>query len=302
MKKIPVLDTIRFGYNFTFGHLGTIIGLIWLPMVIVTVGSYFVQMQYIGQFLASLEQGNPAAMGPAALVLLGWGLMSFLLFAMMYAAVTRQALGLRQGPAIIHFSFGLTEIHVVGALLGMIAIIMLFLFAEGLFGGILAGIVSVAGKGQPAVSLVVALLIILLLLALIYMVVRLGFLLIPATVAENRVGLGRAWELAGGNFWRIVAVALATLLPLFLVRVAAEVAIIGPAVFMQQISTLLHQAGAPAIDAAAQMRASAQRMREMSEHLPLLLVLSFLLAPLAIGLTIGPAAFAYRALTAKSDS
>jgi len=301
MKKIPVLDTIRFGYGFTFGHLGTIIGLIWLPMVILTVGTYFVQMQYSGQFLASFEQGNPAAIGPAVLVLLGWSLVSFLLYAMMYTVVTRQALGLRQGQAVIHFAFGLTEIHVLGALLGMIAIIMLFLFAEALFGGIVGGIVSVAARGQPVVTPVVALLVAVLLLALVYLLVRLGFLLIATTVAENRVGLGRAWELAGGNFWRIVAVALATLLPLLLLRAAAEIAIIGPEVFLQQIAALLHQAAAPAADTAARMRESAEQMREMSEHLPLLLVLNFLLAPLAIGLTMAPAAFAYRALTAQND-
>ncbi len=301
MKKIPVLDTIRFGYGFTFGHLGTIIGLIWLPMVIVTVGTYFVQMQYSGQVLASLEQGNPAAIGPAVLVLLGWSLVSFLLYAMMYTVVTRQALGSRQGTAIIHFAFGQTELHVFAALLGMIAIIILFLFAEALFGGIVGGITSVAAKGLPVVTLVVAVLVVALLFGLVYMVFRLGFLLIPATVAENRVGLGRAWELAGRNFWRIVAVALATLLPLLLVRAASEVAIIGPAVFLQQIAAMLHQAQAPARDGAAQMHASADQLREMSDHLPLLLVLNFLLAPLAIGLSMAPAAFAYRALTAPNE-
>jgi hypothetical protein len=301
MKKIPVLDTIRFGYSFTFGHLGTIIGLIWLPMVLLTVGTYFVQMHYSGQFLASFEQGNPAAIGPAVLILLGWSLVSFLLYAMMYTVVTRQALGLRQGQAVIHFAFGLTEIHVLGALLGMIAIITLFLFAEALFGGIVGGIVSVAARGQPIVTLVVAVLVAVLLFGLVYMLIRLGFLLIPATVAESRVGLGRAWELAGGNFWRIVVVAFATLLPLLLLRVAAEMAVIGPAVFLQQVAALLHQAAAPNTDAAARMRESVERMREMSEHLPLLLVLNFLLAPLAIGLTMGPSAFAYRALTTQND-
>ena len=34
MTKIPVLDTIRAAYRFTFTHLGAIIGLIWLPMIL----------------------------------------------------------------------------------------------------------------------------------------------------------------------------------------------------------------------------------------------------------------------------
>ena len=59
MKKIPVLDSIRYAYAFTFGHLGTIIGLIWVPMVILAVAGYFVMSYYYG--------GVPEAVVPRAI-------------------------------------------------------------------------------------------------------------------------------------------------------------------------------------------------------------------------------------------
>jgi hypothetical protein len=43
MKKIPVTQTIQAAYRFVFTHLGAIIGLIWLPMLLVTVLGFFVE-------------------------------------------------------------------------------------------------------------------------------------------------------------------------------------------------------------------------------------------------------------------
>ena len=54
-------------------------------------------------------------------------------------------------------------------------------------------------------------------LALIYILVRLGFLLAPAAAMEGGFGLERSWKLTKGNFWRIVAIGLATLLPIVIV-------------------------------------------------------------------------------------
>ena len=296
MKKIPVLDTIRFAYGFTFGHLGAIIGLIWLPMVIATVGGYFVLAEYYTALPAALQAGNPAAIGQPVLIVMAWAFVSLLLYAMMYSAVTKQALGIRQGPALIYFSFGGTELRVFAAMLGLFAITIVFTVAYVVVDLLaLAGIKLAVGQlpatALAAVSGAVALV---LLIALAYALIRLSFLLIPATVAEDRIGLGRAWELARGNVWRIVAVGLATVLPLLLMLLAAEVAIVGPEFF-------LRHATAPAQDAAARMRESVDQMKTMFQHLPVLSALSFLLAPLVAGLTMAPSAFAYRALTAPGE-
>jgi len=46
MNKIPVGETIRFAYAFTFGEIGTIIGLIWIPTLINAVATFFALRAY----------------------------------------------------------------------------------------------------------------------------------------------------------------------------------------------------------------------------------------------------------------
>ena len=50
------------------------------------------------------------------------------------------------------------------------------------------------------------------------------------------------------------------------------------------------------------MRHSAEQMRQMAAHLPLMMGIGFLLAPFTYGMTFAPAAFAYRALTGKAPT
>ena len=64
MNKIPVLQTIKESYRFTFGGLGTVIGLIWLPIIIMTVGGYFAMVPYISGMAGALESGDMSQAGP----------------------------------------------------------------------------------------------------------------------------------------------------------------------------------------------------------------------------------------------
>lgn len=289
MTKIPVRDSIRYGYAFTFGHMGTIIGLIWLPMVILAVAGYFVMSYYYGAVPDAVSAGNPVAVGRSGLLVMGWSLVSLLLSSIMYVAVTRQALGLREGPAVVHFALGAPELKVFAAMLGLLALLMLFLLLDV---AALGAVRSLAGKA-PAGRLALALADLGGLLAILYVMVRFSFLLIPATVAEDTVALGRAWQLSAGNFWRIVAVVLASLGPVLVLAFAAEVVILGPGFFTQQ-------AHVPA-DNAEQMRDMAEQMRQASAHLPWLYGLSFLMAPFLMGLALSPAAYAYRVLSRPPD-
>lgn len=291
MKKIPVLDSIRYAYAFTFGHLGTIIGLIWLPMLILAIAGYFVMSYYYNSVPAALSAGDALAVGRAGMLVIGWSLASLLLSSMMYVAVTRQALGLRQGPAVVHFALGAAELRVFGAVLGVIGIaFMFFIIYVGLLGGAKALALT-----APAANAAVGLFALAALLAIVYALIRLSFLLIPATVTEGKIGLARAWELSRGNFWRIVGVGLATAGPIALIAVGAEVAILGPEFFM-------HGAAPAAADTAQQMHDMAEQMRTASEHLPLLYGLSFLMAPFFMGLGLAPSAYAYRALTRSGQT
>lgn len=289
MKKIPVLDSIRYAYAFTFGHLGTIIGLIWLPMLILAVAGYFVMSYYYASVPAALSAGDAITVGRLGMLVIGWSLVSLLLSSVMYVAVTRQALGLRQGPAVVHFALGPSEIRVFGAVLGVFAVaVVFFMIYLGVIGAAKALVPS-----NPVAKGAIGLFALAALLAIVYALIRLSFLLIPATVAEGKIGLARAWELSGGNFWRIVGVGIAAIGPIALVAIGAEIGILGPDFFV-------HSATPGAADTAQRMQEMAEQMRAASKHLPLLYGLSFLLAPFFMGLGLAPSAFAYRALT-QSD-
>jgi hypothetical protein len=291
MKKIPVSDTVRYAYSFTFGHLGTIIGLIWLPTVILAIAGYFVMAYYYGTVPDAVTQGNPVAIGQSALAVMAWGVVSMLLYAISYSAVTRQALGLRQGSAVIYFHFGAGELRVFGLMLGLTAVLSVFIVADFAF----SGIFSTFAAKVPALKAAAPIAYLAGLCAIFYAMVRLSFLALPATVAEDSVALGRAWELSRGNFWRIVAIGLSTLLPLFLVMGMAEITILGPDAMVSHVAT-------KGSSSAEEMRAMAAQMRAASQQLPLLSGLAFLIAPFLTGLTVAPAVFAYRALTSTRDS
>ncbi len=208
-KKIPVLDTIRYAYAFTFGHLGTIIGLIWLPMVIFAVAGYFVMSYYYGVVPEAVSGGNPVALGQAGLVVMGWSLVSLMLSAIMYVAVTRQALGLRQGPAVVHFALGAPELRVFAGFIGLFALLLLFLLADAVVLAVIKGL-----GHSPVMTGVAGAVYLAGLLAIVYAAVRLSFLFIPAGVAEEKIGLAESWQLTRGNFWNIFAVGVAVFLPL----------------------------------------------------------------------------------------
>ncbi|MEJ0044147.1 MAG: hypothetical protein WDM81_18895 [Rhizomicrobium sp.] len=58
MNKIPVGETIRFAYAFTFGEIGTVIGLVWIPLVINAVGAFHGRAR-LGRCRAGRRRGAP---------------------------------------------------------------------------------------------------------------------------------------------------------------------------------------------------------------------------------------------------
>lgn len=282
MKKIPVWKTIADGYSFAFGHLGAIIGLTWLPMVLVTVSGYFAMSQYYRSLLAALESGNTAAVGQSLLAVLGWMILALALYSMMYAAVTRFALGLKPGPAFISFHFGADEMRVFGALAAIAALAAFFLIIYVLIRSGLGMIANaqMAGGLASLVDLIYA-------LAMIFVFVRLGFFLIPVTITAEKIDLVRGWKLSAGNFWRIFLVLLAAVGPLIIVTLVGEFFILGSKFFAPQAAT----------DTAARTQAMIAQLRIVIPNLPLLMGFSFFLAPLMMGLGLGPPVGAYRALS-----
>jgi hypothetical protein len=279
MNKIPTGKTIAYAYSFTFGHLGTIIGLVWLPLVVLTVLNFLPQMA--GGDLDASGQ-SPLMQGSQAIGRVAISALTLLLYSIIYVAVTRQALGLRQGGATVHFALGMPEFRVFGAMLLLAVVMLAFL---GTYFGVVVIVASVGGNSVPMVS-VAGIIAVAGAMALLYAMVRLSFLLAPVTVAEEQINLARGWTLTRGNFWRILGVMLAIGLPIFVIYVTGIAALMG-AELAAPVPAAIANNAAKLVQHLAQI---------VNHHLPELMGLELILAPFSLGLNLGAAAFAYRAL------
>lgn len=271
MRRLPVLAVIREAYTFTFTQLGAIIALIWLPMVIVTVAGFFATQHYAPQIMEAVKNGNPAAAGPAMLAVLFYALAKLAFTAMMDVSVAQLALGQRQGGAMVHFAFGPTEWRMFRTMFGLVLFVLppaLLLMAVG------QNIVAGAVAGSSPQTLGSEFLFLLVYGALVFVLVRIGTLLVPVVVAETGPALSRAWTLSAGNFWRLLAVVMATAGPPLLTVMVVEAAI-SPATPEKTMTQMDFGAGA---------------------NLPLASGVEFLVAPLLIGLVVSATVFSYRAL------
>jgi len=286
VKKLPVGEAIRFAYHFTFGQLGTIIGLVWIPLVVIAV----LQFLPYGMGDATLtREADPAAYGSAQLRAIIFLFVIVLMYACLFVSVTQQALGLRKGGAVYHFALGRTELRMWGALLLLGAILFMLFAAIGLLtfvGAVAAGKAfapALAGPVMSALLFIGA-------CALIYVAVRLGFLLAPATVVEKKLGFESSWKLSHGNFWRISLAAFVVTLPIAILVFAAQYALMG-----RELVAIM--------DPGTSFATFMTRLKVViGRHAPELIGVNLIVAPFVYGLFLSTAAFAYRTLSAPPSA
>jgi hypothetical protein len=275
MTRLPVADTIRFAYTFAFGQIGAIIGLVWLPLVVVAFLQF---LPYALGTAYTAASGSAAEATGATVINLAFSTTALVLYAMNFVSVTRQALGLRQGAASIHFSLAWPEWRMFMA---VIISGLILTAATGLY-LILASMLFPVQPGNALMAAFAAVYAIVGFCAFVWFALRLVFLLAPVIVVEERLDLVRAFLLTGGNFWRILAIALAVTLPLLLLQCIALGVIVGPELF------------APLSGNSA--AAMAERFRLLDRHMPALIGLALMLTPFNLGLVFGASSFAYRTL------
>lgn len=269
---MPVVATIRDAYSFTLTHLGSVIGLIWVPMVLLTVMGFFSSQRYYNTTIEALASNNAEQIWSSLLMWLAYLIAALLLQAVMYAAVTQLALGMRSGPVWAHFAFGPAEWRMFRALLAFVAL----MFPLFLFGSALVNVVVLqAAPATPAVLLIFY--------GLILAAIARFFVLLPALSAtESGPLLRRAWTLTAGNFWRLLAVLLAIVVPLFIFAVLLIVPV-------AQRLPPLPAGGSPQVQQLA-------ILTWLRQALPFLWGLLFLIWPLVMGLFAGASVSAWRAL------
>jgi hypothetical protein len=296
MKKIPVGQTIVAAYRFTFVGLENVIGLIWLPIIVLTVADYFINGAFYTAQAAALDSGDASRLGPMLVGQLGFQFVELALKAMIAVAICRQILKPLQRPLWLRFSLGGTELRFVAGTFALAALMGLVGVLCMIIGMVLSGVLGVGvaagmAAGQQALGFGV-LIGLLFSPALIYVFVRLGGLMLPATVMDGGIGLERSWQLVKGNVLRMLGVTLATGVPVTLVLYVVHGLIVGPDSFNPHFELMGDQA--------AMARHNAQVLRQTAEHLPLLEGLEFIMAPLLYGLVFSAPAFAYKALTQEA--
>jgi len=295
MNKIPVAETIRATYRFAFVGIGKVIGLIWLPAFLMAATSYFCMHPYLDFMASDPDPADILQHGGVILGMLAGLLLCFYFFAVMAVAITREALHPTAEVTYFRFPFGGAVFRVIGGYFALMGLTLLFCVLLVL----VAAVFGIAAKSVPAgggiaILIVTAILMIAGFAGLIYAVVRLSYLLVPAATEEGHIGIEQSWKLTTGNFWRIVLIVLATVGPMILVQFIIQAVMVGPEYFNPHLEAAGNQAAMAAF--------KLEQTRLMAQTFPYLTAANFLLAPFLYGLSFAAAAFSYRALKNPSPA
>ncbi|HEX3485189.1 MAG TPA: hypothetical protein VHT51_09020 [Micropepsaceae bacterium] len=295
MKKIPVAQTIAFAYRFLVTEIGTIVGIAWLPAVLSSAMSYLARFYEI-QNRALIDAGDAQARGVYLLLSLASLMVVLFASSMVAVAITRAALGRERPPGtvLLYFAAGPSERRMFAAntryLLGagvLLGLALLISFAALFLSGTP---LDAPEQVRPTPATILAVLIVW--AAFLYAgasIVRMGFMLPPTVVMEEKGGLKRSHELTKGNFWRVLAIMLVLGGPFVLLLLGGEAVVLRSALgpdFLRTNPAEFFQKADEAMDA---------------KLLPWQ-IFSAIIFVLASGLIYSGAAFAYRSVTQPENA
>jgi hypothetical protein len=221
MAKIPLESTIGATYRFVFTNILSVFGVVWFPILIIAA-LYGAAVYSVWPDLMSLTFDPHADPHKAvaqfvaiwlrvAPIVYRAGLLAIVAGAMIRVGLMRKALGLHEGPVFIYFSLGAPVWRMILAMILAALIIVLGVAGSACACALLYALAQRFIPGWE--NLILGLAILAAVIGVAYAAVRLAFFLPAVVVAENRIGLGRSWQLGGGNFWRIFLLILAVTIP-----------------------------------------------------------------------------------------
>jgi hypothetical protein len=302
MATLPVEQTIGDSYRFVFRNLLSVFGIAWLPLMLIiavfAAGLWVLRPELTG--LAWPADPDPAhnreiaerLVTKIAALALPLEIVVSVLFVMLAVGIQRKALGLIKGAVFVFFSLGGAVWRLFFGLL--LAGVLVWLSTALSIGA--AVLVFSFGRSKPVgYALVEFAAVIACICWFFYFVVRLGFFIPPAVVAEGGLGIRRSWALGRGNFWRIAIVVLACVVgPSIVVSMATNIVVwpflAAPLLRFQQ-AMQTHQVLPQ--DEVLGMASAAIR-----QILPLWAGIHLVTFPIMMGLSNAMSAFAYRHLTA----
>ena len=297
MNKIPLERTLVGAYRFLFTKIISIVGTLWLPIVVfcALIGGLVWFSVPHEWFTGHFPQFNDKHPDPAAVLavlrplLICYPLIiviALVMASMMFVGLMRHALGQKKTMTFIYFSLGADVWRL------LLAFILLYVVLIVLAIALVAVFILVSVFAAPMVPHGQALAIKIVLgivecLFFFYAVFRLFFFLPAVVVAEKRIGLGRAWSLGGGNFWRIFLTILLIVIPIGFVAAIVMQMTVMPA-FMSLALTMPHDPKPEHIAAV---------FRTMFSVMPAIFVIGIIQRIITMGLMAGAMGTAYNAVT-----
>jgi hypothetical protein len=225
MNKIPLETTLAGSYRFLFTRILSILGTLWLPVLVtaaLTAGIVWLVVPHewlAGNFPKLGEHPAPQEIWAICMPFVaGFPLLfvtMLVMSSMMYVGLMRLSLG--QTPRC--FAFFSLGGDVWRMALAFVAIWLLIMLLEAGLVGLFVAALFAAKALMPETAMVLFLIVLGIaeLCFFVYVAVRWSFFIPAVVVAEHSVGLGRSWELGGGNFWRIVVISLLIYIPVAMV-------------------------------------------------------------------------------------
>lgn len=301
MRTIPVGETISGAYEFAFAGFLSVLGIAWFPHVLFVVFAAAVVLGLAPDLPGQIVRGefNTVVFFEiqriAGLIWLGGIIMQ----SMVTVGLQKKALGKIQGPTYFYFSLGRPVWRMIGAIfLAVLTLILLALataVATALVAFLAIHLVPHFGKAIAAVAIIAAV------LWYVYAIVRLMFFLPAVVVAEEQIGLVKAWECGSGNFWRIVAVLLVVFVPVAIGFGIVQAALVGP--FMPT-DLVAHLRPGMSPDELGEFYQAIFKsmMQQMRAALPVIALLGLIRSVIFLGLGNGAVAKAYLAVTAAGPA
>lgn len=282
MNKISARHIIADSYRFVFAHFGRIIERVWLPATLIFAGSILFVRPFLYLQASVTDNAELMQHGSTVLGMYGFKLISLLLSAMIAIAVVREVRApdaplsfWRSGPI-------LPSVRACGGMIGLSLLFVLFVVVLMLVIGGLNATHLIPGMAAELIAAIAV-------IGLVYPMLRLGFLMVPAAEVGNGYGLTHSWQMSAGHFWRILLIALATIAPAFVVQAIAQTLAAGP----EALSTYVAILQSPE----SMTERQAFLMNLMGDRLVLINGVSFFLTPFIMGLVVVPMALTYNALT-----
>jgi hypothetical protein len=314
MNKIPVGQIVSESYAFAFQRYFQILGILWVPFLLLGVAVYFVMVPFVGtmmnfmQYVAQHPQDKAVPfeqlqkMQQMSAGIWAVDLLELAVFAVITVGITKEVLGVRKGFRIAYLWFGLEELLVAAAYFAFAIMVFIFTFLAVLLGALLGTLLAVGlsalthasgGALYAEGAGIGALIGIAVFAAFFYVAIRLCFFIAPVSVVEHDFGLFESWKLSRGNFWRIFAVLFLTWVPILVVVYAIDLAVAGQMIFLPiiKLAQALPKQGPEA--SAAVMKAMLSGFLQAWPYLTAVFVVT---APVLYGLIFSPGVFAYRAL------